>query len=161
MPRTSYHVEFEQCSSRRISLSVTSNRSRSEKALVGTSRINSLASSGFTEQHASPSEPQWRATPPAVFQAATPSAYFNYSRPVITINRQPVTSRAPPQDPHNASCVFTERVNKRAYHLQPSINCGDTPPHSVSNLIPAQNLFVQYPPIKQQQHLKCRWFAMK
>jgi hypothetical protein len=39
---------------------------------------------------------------------------------------RPVTSKAP----HNASCVFTERVNKSAYHLQPNINCeGIPPPH--------------------------------
>jgi hypothetical protein len=96
--------------------------------LVGTSQINSLASSGFTKQHAPSSEPQWRATFPAVFQAATPSADLNYNRPAISINRRPVTSRAPLQAPHNASCVFTERVNKSAYHLQPSINCEGIPP---------------------------------
>jgi hypothetical protein len=39
------------------------------------------------------------------------------------------TSRAPPQAPHNPSRVFTERVNKGAYHPQPSINCGDTVLH--------------------------------
>jgi hypothetical protein len=44
-------------------------------------------------------------------------------RPATATNRRPVTSRAP----HNASCVFTERINKSAYHLQPNINCGDTP----------------------------------
>jgi hypothetical protein len=27
---------------------------------------------------------------------------------------------------HNASCVITLRVNKSAYHLQPSINCGSS-----------------------------------
>jgi hypothetical protein len=90
---------------------------------VGSSRINSLASSGFTEPNAPSSEPQWRATLPAVFQAATPSADLNYSLPAIAINRRPVTSRALLQAPHNASCVFTERANKSAYHLQPNINC--------------------------------------
>jgi hypothetical protein len=49
---------------------------------VGTSRItHSLASLGFTEQHFPSSELQWRATLPAVFQAATPSANFNYKSP--------------------------------------------------------------------------------
>jgi hypothetical protein len=91
---------------------------------VGTSQINSLASSDFTEQHTPSSEPQWRTTFPAVFQAATPSADFNYSRPAIAINSRPVTSRAPPLALRNASYVFTEHVNKSAYHLQPSINCG-------------------------------------
>jgi hypothetical protein len=48
---------FQQCSShvcvaRSVSRNVTSDRSRSAKTLVGTSQINSLASSGFTEQHA-------------------------------------------------------------------------------------------------------------
>jgi hypothetical protein len=42
---------------------------------VGTSQIESLASSGF----------------PTVFLAATPSADFNYSRPTIAINSWPVT----------------------------------------------------------------------
>jgi hypothetical protein len=56
-------------------------------------------------------EPQWKATLPAVFQAATPSADFNYSRPAIAINRRPVTSRDPSQVLHNESCVFTERVD--------------------------------------------------
>jgi hypothetical protein len=128
MPRTSQHVEFQQCSSRvRVerseSRNVTSDKSRSAKTLVGTRQINSLASSDFTEQHAPSSEPQWRATFPAVFLAATPSADFNYSCPAIAINRRPVTLRAPSQAPHNESCVFTERVNKSAYHLQPSIDC--------------------------------------
>jgi hypothetical protein len=63
---------FQQCSSsvcvaRSVSRIVTTDRSRSAKTLVGTSQINSLASSGFTEQHTSPSEPQWIAsTLPAV-----------------------------------------------------------------------------------------------
>jgi hypothetical protein len=61
---------------------VTSNRSRSAKTLVRTSQINYFASSGFTEQHALLSEPQWRgSTLPAVFQAATPSANFNCKSP--------------------------------------------------------------------------------
>jgi hypothetical protein len=65
----------------------------------------------------------------AVLQAATPSAKINYSRPAIAIDRRPVTSRAPLHAPHNASCVYTERANKSAYHLQPSINCvGEYPP---------------------------------
>jgi hypothetical protein len=38
------------------------------KTLVGISQILSLASSGFTEEHASSSGPQWRATLPAVFR---------------------------------------------------------------------------------------------
>jgi hypothetical protein len=111
-----------------VSHNEISDRSRSAKTLVGTSQINSLASSGFTEQHAPSIEPQWRATLPAVFQAATPSADLNYSHPAIAINRRPVTPRAP----HNASCVFTERANKNAYHLQPNINCGIPPPHCQS-----------------------------
>jgi hypothetical protein len=77
---------FDQCSSRvraarSVSRNVTSDRSRSAKTSVGTSQINSLASSGFTEQHASSSEVQWTATLPAVFQATTPSADFNYKSP--------------------------------------------------------------------------------
>jgi hypothetical protein len=84
---------------------------------VGTSQINSLASSGFTEQHVPSNEPQWRAALLAVFQAATPSADFNKSP-----GRPPTSNRAPPQASHNASCVFTVRANKSAYHLQPSIN---------------------------------------
>jgi hypothetical protein len=102
----------------------------SAKTSVETSQINSLASSGFTEQHAPSSELQWKAILPAVFQAATPSADFNYKSPghhAITTNRRPVTSRTLPQASHNISCVFAERANKSAYHLQPSINCGDTP----------------------------------
>jgi hypothetical protein len=51
---------------------------------------------------------------------ATPSADFDYSRPAIAINSRPITSRAPPQASHNASGVFTVRVNKSAYHLQSS-----------------------------------------
>jgi hypothetical protein len=99
---------------RSVSRNATSDRSRSAKTLVGTSQINSLASSGFTDQHAPSSEPQWRATFPAVVQAATPSADLNYSRPAIAINLRPVTSRAPLQAPHKASCVFPERANKSA-----------------------------------------------
>jgi hypothetical protein len=91
---------------------------------VGTSQINSLASSGFTEQHAPSSELQWRATLPAVLQAATPSADFNYKSPGHRNQPPTITSRAP----HNASCVFTKHVNETAYHLQPNINCGDTAP---------------------------------
>jgi hypothetical protein len=53
---------------------------------------------------------------------------LNYIRQAIAINRRPVTSRAPLQAPHNASCVFTERANKSAYHLHTNINCGDTAP---------------------------------
>jgi hypothetical protein len=75
------------------------------------------------------STPHWARTSeeqalPAVFLVATPSADFDYSRPVIAINSRPVTSRAPPQASYNASGVFTVCVNKRAYHLQTSINCG-------------------------------------
>jgi hypothetical protein len=120
MPLTGYHVHFQQCTSRvrvarSVNRNVTSGRSRSAKTLVGPAGLtHSLASSGLTEQHAPSSEPQGGATLPAVFQAATPSADFSYSRPAIAINRRPVTSRAP----HNASCVFTERANKSAYHLQ-------------------------------------------
>jgi hypothetical protein len=130
--RTCWQVEFKQCSSRgrtarSVSRNVTNDRSRSAKTLVGTSQINSLASSGFTEQHSRSSEPQRKATFPAVFQAATPSVDFNYSRLAIAINSRPVTSGAPPQTLHNASGVFTERANKSAYYLQPSINC-DYPP---------------------------------
>jgi hypothetical protein len=55
---------------------------------------------------------------------ATPSADFGYSRLAIAINSRPVTARALPQASHKASDVFTERVNKRAYHLQSSIICG-------------------------------------
>jgi hypothetical protein len=118
---------------RSVSRNVTSNRNRSVKTLAGTKQINSLASSGFTEQHAASSEPQRRAILPAVFQAAKPSVDFNYSRPAIAINCRPVTSKAPPEAPQNVSCVFTECVNKSAYHLQPNINCGDTPPPTVSS----------------------------
>jgi hypothetical protein len=52
-----------------------------------------------------------------------PLANFDYS-PAIAMNSRPVTSKAPPQTSHNARGVFTERVNKRAYHMQSSINCG-------------------------------------
>jgi hypothetical protein len=86
-----------------------------------------------TPHQASTSEEQ---ALPAVFLAATPSADFDYSCPAITINSRPVTSRAPPQASHNASGVFTARINKRAYHLQSSINRGyprflinQQPPH--------------------------------
>jgi hypothetical protein len=106
------------------SRNVTSGRSRSAKTLVGTATSTSWlhwASLNSTPHRASPSEEQ---ALPAVFQAATPSADFNYSCLAIAINRRPVISRAPPQALHNASCVFTERVNKSAYHLQPNINCG-------------------------------------
>jgi hypothetical protein len=78
-----------------------------------------------TPHRASLSEEQ--ATLPAVFQAATPSADLSYSRPAIAINRRPVTSRATLRAPHNASCVFTERANKSAYHLRQSINCEGIP----------------------------------
>jgi hypothetical protein len=79
------------------------------------------ASLNSTPHRASASEEQIL---PAVFQAATPSADFDYSRQAIAINSRPVTSRAPRQASHNASCVFTERVNKSAYHLQSSIARG-------------------------------------
>jgi hypothetical protein len=116
---------------RSVSSNVNSDWSRSAKTLHGpAASTHSLASSGFTEQHASSSGLQWRATLLAVFQAATPSAEFNYSRPAIAINRRPVTSRVS----HNASCVFTERVNKIAYHLQSNINCGN--PHSGKTVSP-------------------------
>jgi hypothetical protein len=121
--------QFKQCSSGvcgvcYVSLNVTSNRSRSAKTQVGTSQINSLASSGFndsTPHRASTSEEQ---ALPAVFPTATPSSDFNYSHPAITIISRPVTARAPPEASHNASGVFTVHVNKRAYHLQSSIICG-------------------------------------
>jgi hypothetical protein len=49
---------------------------------------------------ANPSEEQ---ALPAVFQAATPSADFNYSHPAIAIHSRPVTSRVLPQSSHYAS----------------------------------------------------------
>jgi hypothetical protein len=61
---------------------------------------------------------------PAVFLTATPSADFDYSRSAIAINSRPVTSRDPPQAQHNASGVFTVRVNKRAYHQTHGIISG-------------------------------------
>jgi hypothetical protein len=107
---------------------VSSDRSRSAKTLVGTSQINSLALLGFTEstpQRASPSENQ-HSQQSSKQQRRRPTS--TTSRPAIAINRRPVASRTPPQAPHNANCVFTEFVNRSAYHLQPSINCGDPPP---------------------------------
>jgi hypothetical protein len=76
---------------------------------------------------------------------------LNYSRPAIAINRRPVTSRAPLPAPHNASCVFTERANKSAYHLQPSTNCGDTAPTKQKGLILScfcRDFLVQQVPLK-------------
>jgi hypothetical protein len=70
---------------------------------VGGFQINSLASSGFTEQHAHRASSSEEQTLPAVFQAATPSADFNCSCLAIAINSRPVTARAPPQAPHCAS----------------------------------------------------------
>jgi hypothetical protein len=57
---------------------------------MGTSQINSLASSSFTEQHAPSSELKWTATLPTVFQAETLSADFNYKSPSHC--NQPLTS---------------------------------------------------------------------
>jgi hypothetical protein len=85
--------------------------------------MNSLASSDFTEQHATVNELQWSATLPAVFQAAMPSANFNYKSP--SHRSQPLTSNI--EISANESCVFTMCFNKSAYLLQPSINYGDTP----------------------------------
>jgi hypothetical protein len=50
-----------------VSSTVTRDRSRSAKTLEETSQINSLALSGFTEQHAPSSEPEGRTRLPAVF----------------------------------------------------------------------------------------------
>jgi hypothetical protein len=75
--KISTEIYVEDTSVNRLSLSnavpvvhsgsrnVTSDRSRSVKIQVGTSQINSLASSGFTEQHAPSSEPQWKASTPS------------------------------------------------------------------------------------------------
>jgi hypothetical protein len=94
---------------------------------VGTSQINFLASSSFTEQHAPSSEPQWSAsTVPAVFLVATPSADFSYSRPAIAINSRPVTSRAPPQASHYANGY--PRLLRTVKRKQP--------PRSLSTAIP-------------------------
>jgi hypothetical protein len=76
---------FQQCSSRvsaarSVSRNVTTNRRRSAKTLLGTGPINSLASSGSTEQHALSSEPQCRATLLIVSNAA-PSADFDHKSP--------------------------------------------------------------------------------
>jgi hypothetical protein len=96
--------------------------------------------SGFIG-HASPSEPQRRAsTLPAVSKQqrrqptstttlpaiAGPSADINHKSlsASATNGDTAPTSKAAPQSPHNLSRVFTERVNKGAYHPQPSINCG-------------------------------------
>jgi hypothetical protein len=64
------------------------------KTLVGISQINSLASSGFTEQHVPSSEPQWKATFPAVSkqQHCQPTSITN--RPAIATDHRPVTSRS-------------------------------------------------------------------
>jgi hypothetical protein len=60
---------------------------------------------------------------PRVFQAATPSADFNYSCPAIATNRRPVILRAPLMQ-----VVYLQNVPiKGAYHQQTSINCGPTP----------------------------------
>jgi hypothetical protein len=57
---------------------------------VGTSQINSLALSGFTEQHAPSSVSEEQALP-ALFQAATPSADFNHKSPGHR-NQQPTSN---------------------------------------------------------------------
>jgi hypothetical protein len=98
---------------------------------------------------------------PNGLQAAAPSADFDHKspghrsavsrlRPQVarpSQHRQPTSTtcrplplrptaeqqhqEAPLQAPHNSSCVFTERVNKGAYHLQPSMDCGgNTHPHT-------------------------------
>jgi hypothetical protein len=98
------------------------------------------ASMSSTPHRTSSSEEQ---ALPAAFLAVTPTADFNYklpghrnqpptsnircqptsttSHPVIAINSRPVTSRAPAQASHNASVVFTVRVNKSA---DEHYNCG-------------------------------------
>jgi hypothetical protein len=93
---------------------------------VGTSQINSLASSGFTEQHALSSElsEEQHSQQSSKQQRRQPTS--TTSRPAIAINRRTVTSRAPPQASQNASGVHTECVNKSTYHLQPSIKCGSS-----------------------------------
>jgi hypothetical protein len=106
---------------------------------VGTGQINSPASSGSTEQHAPLSEPQCRATLPTSRPAiAAPPADFDHKSPLPP---QPTADQldqeVPLQAPHSASCVFTERVNNGAYHLQPSMNCGDTAP-TTSNTYPPE-----------------------
>jgi hypothetical protein len=108
---------------------------RNDKEFSGNQPDQLPASSGFTEQHAPSSELQWITTLPAVFQAATPSADFNYCCPAIATNRRPVTSSPPLQAPHNASCVFTGRGNKSAYHQQPKINCEEIHPTYYSIII--------------------------
>jgi hypothetical protein len=144
MSTTGSHVHLQQCSSRAratrcVSCNVTSNRSRSAKTLVGTGQINPPASSGCTEQHAPSSGPQCRATLPTVSNAA-PSADFGYKSPghrnavsrlrlqvARCLRNQPPTSNIKKihfRAPHNASCVFTEHVNKRRIPSTPSINCG-------------------------------------
>jgi hypothetical protein len=62
---------------RSVSRNVTTNRSRLAKTLVGTNQINSPASSGFTEQHASVKSKHTLSS----LQAATLSADFNYKSP--------------------------------------------------------------------------------
>jgi hypothetical protein len=128
-----------------VSRNVTTDRSRSAKTLVGTSQINSLASSGFTDQHASPSEPQWKASSlPAVSKQQRRQPTSTTSRQAIATDRRPVTSRSSAQAPHNGSRAFRECINKSAYHLQPSINCGYKPHRSTDSKFTVEGYFKQH-----------------
>jgi hypothetical protein len=55
------------------------------------------------------SEHQWRASTPSSLSSSNAVSRLRL--------KSPVTSRAPPQASHNASGVFTVRVNKRTLHI--------------------------------------------
>jgi hypothetical protein len=64
---------------------------------------------------------------PSSLQAATPSAEFNCKSPGHR-NRPPTSNIKELRLKFRITqVVFTDRVNKSAYHLQPSINCWYTP----------------------------------
>jgi hypothetical protein len=77
------------------------------------------AVSRLRAQVARPSQRRQPTSSTSRLAIAAPSADFEHKSPAASAtNRRPATSRAP----HNASCVFTECVNKGVYHLQPNLN---------------------------------------
>jgi hypothetical protein len=112
-PASTYTTSSAVRVARSVRRNVTTDRSRSTKTLVGTSQINSPASLGFTEQHASPSELHWRATLPAVFQASTPSADFNYKSPGHR-NRPPTSNI---KELHITQVVYLQSVSIKVHTL--------------------------------------------
>jgi hypothetical protein len=122
-PVSTYIPEVQlACScARSVSHNVTSDWSRSAKTLVGTSRINSLwlhlsslnstphrASLG-EQQHSQQSSNQQRHQPTSTT-----------SRPAITINQRPVTSRAPLR---TMQCRRVLIVGYNAPHLYLKLKC--------------------------------------